>query len=476
MNRAHSTRSRRKPFLPGWLGGGSRRSRSRRAAPSARPLSQKLTLLAGGVLASAMMLLGGGPASSATLALFALLGVLLLAAMTASGAWREYAELPLLAQVGLAAIVLVPLLQMVPLPPDLWRGLPGQEVRAQVLGVVGLGGSWQPLTLTPVSTGAAAILAIVFVALVVAAISLDDATFRWAAWLVFGLVALGILVGVVQVATGGRIPRFYRSAHLGALIGFMANKNHMALLIAAAMPLLAFVLEDVRGRRSARFWIIMFIGFALVALVTANSRAGLALGAIVAVLTLLRYVSPKRPAVTIGLVLVAAVAAVVVATSSAFEALFSRFGAVADDLRWEFLQETFPLLDIYWRTGSGIGSFAELYAVHERLAVLRPFQVNQLHNDYVQLLLEAGVGGIAALLLFAAGCLNRGWRLWRLRSAEARRALLFGSAIVLIFALHSLVDYPLRRAATLPMLAIGVSLLLRVPHVDRLPGRARGGE
>jgi hypothetical protein len=45
-----------------------------------------------------------------------------------------------------------------------------------------------------------------------------------------------------------------------------------------------------------------------------------------------------------------------------------------------------------------------------------------------------------------------------------------GAIIVILFALQSVVDYPLRRVATLPMFAMAITLILRAA-LDRKSGR-----
>ena len=46
----------------------------------------------------------------------------------------------------MAAILILPLLQLVPLPPSVWQALPGRELPAQIDASLGLN-IWRPLTL-----------------------------------------------------------------------------------------------------------------------------------------------------------------------------------------------------------------------------------------------------------------------------------------------------------------------------------------
>lgn len=50
------------------------------------------------------------------------------------------------------AIAIVPLVQLVPLPPWLWTMLPGREEMTRVFGLLGHGLPWMPISVSPSST------------------------------------------------------------------------------------------------------------------------------------------------------------------------------------------------------------------------------------------------------------------------------------------------------------------------------------
>jgi len=79
------------------------------------------------------------------------------------------------------------------------------------------------------------------------------------------------------------------------------------------------------------------------------------------------------------------------------------------------------------------------------------------HNDYAEVALELGAGGVALVLLFLAWWAAAVWRAWR--SAEAgpfARAGAIASAAMLV---HSLVDFPLRTAAIAACFGACIALL-----------------
>lgn len=408
-----------------------------------------------------MMVFGGGIPALLSTVLIAIMGLLLLSVLLTSGGWSALHSQPLVFRIGLLGIALLPLLQVTPLPPSVWHALPGQGLRIQTLALAGLADSWQPLSVTPLYTAGAAVIAIAFVALVALLLSLPAAGLRRIAWLIFGLIGLNILIGLVQVASGGQALQVYRAADHGALIGFYANKNHAALVLATAMPIAAYLFGSRTQVQGANVWLALCAGIVMIAIVTTNSRAGIGLGFVTLLVLGSLYVRSVKPVYVLGGIAVAVAIAILVSTTSAFEQVFSRFNLVDEDLRWQFLWTSRPIIERYWLLGSGIGSFSTLYAVNEALAWVKPTYVNQLHDEYPQLLLEAGLPGVLLFVALVAGLCMRAWRFWTQGDRAHRLPLLCGALILLLIAIHSAVDYPLRRPAVLPILALALVLVIR---------------
>lgn len=408
-----------------------------------------------------MMVLGGGIPGIAATVLIGGTGLALLAFLPPTGAGAALREQPAALRVALLGIALLPLFQLVPLPPALWHALPGQELRVRMLELADLTESWQPLSVTPAYTAGAAVIAVTFSALVVLLLAVPAADLRRVAWTILALVAVNFVIGLIQVGSDGQALSFYRSSDKGAFIGLYTNKNHAALVLAASVPIAAFLLGSRRDARGTRAWLGLYAGLVAVALVTTNSRAGVVLGLLAMLLTASLYVRAVRPAYLIAAAIAVVVAVGLVSTTQAFDRVFSRFGVVDQDLRWQFLTTSRWLIERYWVLGSGIGSFSTLYAVGEPLAVVKPTFVNQLHDEYPQLLIEAGLPGIALLLALAGGIMARGVRNWMGGTWAGRLPLICGAIVLLLLALHSAVDYPLRRPAVLPILAIAMALVLR---------------
>jgi hypothetical protein len=182
--------------------------------------------LAASFIAAAMILGGGGSPNPATEFLLELVWVAIAAAWLVlpgdSGLTRHRS-----AWVIAALAVLVPVLQLVPLPPALWHALPGQQDRVAALGLIGSADRWQPLTLSPAQTLAGLISLLPPAWLFLATAGLDLRGREWVLRAVAGVALAAALLGALQVSLGAGGPRLYAATNL-TLTGFQANKNAAA--------------------------------------------------------------------------------------------------------------------------------------------------------------------------------------------------------------------------------------------------------
>ena len=123
--------------------------------------------------------------------------------------------------------------------------------------------------------------------------------------------------------------------------------------------------------------------------------------------------------------------------------------------RLQLLRFSVVGLQAFFPIGAGLGSYS-IAAQRFQPETVAGF-VEHVHNDYVELIFETGVLGIAALTCFAAAAVAAGLRLWKTRSADQQPlspaiACWLGAAA---FAIHAWFDFP----AHIPGLTIVVSLL-----------------
>jgi O-antigen ligase len=393
---------------------------------------------------------------------------------------------PRRALVFAAALLALPLLQLVPLPPALWRALPGRATEAAALDLIGAGGRWMAWSVSPPRTLASLLALLVPAIALVLAARASPRRRRPALVAVAAIGGLGVVVGAAQLAGGDSgVLRFYAESHAGYLTGFQANRNAEAdVLLIAMLALAALDAGAPQGSRPRRA--VVWAGLALfgVGVLLTGSRAGIALGVAVAggiVVWRARAVLQRpgaRAKLALGFGAIAALASLLVGNDVA-RRMAARF-AQGGDPRPELWTDTLYAIGQYWPLGSGLGTFVPVFVAAERLEVVDPSRPNRAHNDFLELALEAGAPGLALLASLAA------WLAWRWASrmrgagSPAERAeLVFAGGTLALLALHSVVDYPLRSMSLAALAGVATGIILasgtrprRRPPPDRVE---RGG-
>jgi O-antigen ligase len=424
------------------------------------------------LLATSLVLGGGGsPAPAAELAVE-------LAALAACAAWFALpAPAPachdrvLLA--GAALLAAIPLLQLLPLPPQLWQALPGRETATAALRVAGAADGWMPLSLTPARTLASA-LSLISPLVVAGFVARTSASARTKLLgLVLAGAALSAIIGVVQLASGssGSL-RFYGSTGFSYASGLFANRNANAdLLLVGLLAMLALAAAQpkrLRGLSARIAWGTLAL-FLLLSVVLTRSRAGMVLTAVPLFLApvLLKPWLRRRlltlAASTINLGLAGLLA---IQGNAALRHSWDRFTLDADN-RADLRADTLYAIGKSWPVGTGLGSFVPVVESAERLETVDATRPNRAHNDYLEFTLEAGLAAPLLLVAAAAAIVARVTRLLRSGLSEERRAQVgFALGTLSIFALHALVDYPLRAMALACVAALAVGMLAHPPQQE----------
>jgi O-antigen ligase len=369
----------------------------------------------------------------------------------------------------LAAIVALPLLQLLPLPPDLWRNLPG---RAELLPAMPTADQhvWRPLSLSPGNTINAAISLIVPVT-TLALLALLKPNER--AWLPTGLLVLVVLsmtIGILQF-TGIDIEQ--RLINYSTDVrGTFANRNHFALLLAVGCLITPHVAMMIGHRfRWLRGGAIGLLLLLILTVLASGSRMGLLLsvigtfgGGLVAreqfMRTWRRQRKPMRVAGIVGsAAIVAGVlgAAVYMNRAASVERLSE--AEVGQDMRIRALPTVIDMVRDYAPFGTGLGSFDPMFRLHEPFALLKPTYFNRAHNDLLEVVLDAGVAGLLLILVAALWWALASWRVWRQRSDDTIAAARIGSATIMLTTIASLVDYPARTPLIMAVVTIAATLL-----------------
>ena len=361
-----------------------------------------------------------------------------------------------------AAVVGLGILQLLPLPPAVWKNLPGRDSVIELDSILGWT-VWRPLTLDPERTIRALILLIPTIAMLLGCMRLPLNERVKLLWVAAAGGILSALVGISQFAThGGFTP--YPSAHSGFPIGFFVNRNHQAAFLLSLMPVVGFLASQVRratmGRRATLAIALCALVVLSIVIVATTSRMALALLPFVLTASLAvmfageSVIKGVAPAVAI----IGSVFAIIVVRGGLSPNL-ARFSSL-NDARFSYWTDVRWALGHYGLAGTGFGTFIPVQKTAESLSTVTPAIVNHAHNDYLELLLD---GGVPVLLLIASFAAILGLALFRLRSAPPERqrlgaAAFAGMAAILAF---SSVDYPLRMPAVAAVFAVLFSLLLR---------------
>lgn len=370
---------------------------------------------------------------------------------------------------GIAALVLVlPVVQLLPLPPALWKSLPGREIEAASLGVVGAAQAWMPWSMAPSRTLASLVAMLPAVLALAMAASLDVRQRDWVLRAVVLAVALSVVLGALQLsagASGGWRP--YGADNSGYLNGFQANRNAQADILLIGIAALAAVAVAARGRigrRLAAAAAITGIAVMVLACVLTGSRTGIFLVPVALIFAVLIW--RPRIASRRSLGVAAAVVAAGLATTlfllrdnTAIGRVLDRFGSERD-FRFELWDDTRFAIAAHWPFGSGIGTFRPIFIAVERLEVVDPTMPVRAHNDFLEFVLETGMFGLIVLLACAALLGVAAVRAWRNRSVPTRPQVLFSASVMVTIGLHSFVDYPLRSMALAHLTAIAAGILI----------------
>jgi O-antigen ligase len=420
------------------------------------------------VVLSIWVLFGGAaPESLLSFGALALSGSAMLVCMLAMGGLASWGILSWTGRAMLLFFCLVPLVQLVPLPPSVWQALPGRALATDTLTVAEQAQIWHPISLSVGATFRSFLVSVWLVALLLALLQLSSTELRRIFGVLFALGIINAAIGIVQVVSGHTLLQLYSGLSSFYLSGLFANKNHTGLFVALTFLAGYAALYAEQGWNRGRLAMVVPIGLVLfVVLVATFSRAGMVFGLLaIGFLVMLstnrrlegraRYLAIAVP--VFGLLLFLAVASTDLASRA-----FARFGGVDDDLRWLIWQWSWPLVEGNFPIGGGVGSFTSLFPPHEQLAWVKPTYVNHVHNDYIEQLIEIGILAPVAWLLILGALVPTIRMAWAERSRQSGRLALIGAAMLVLVALHSAVDYPLRRPAIMATCMVALASLLRL--------------
>ncbi len=377
-----------------------------------------------------------------------------------------------------ALVVLLPVVQLVPLPPGVWSAIPGRDPIIEGYRLLGQPLPWLPISLTPYDTMVTVVT--LLPPLAVLAGMLLGGAYR-ASWIVIAVLVgtfSAVLLGALQVSSGDPVESpwyLYSRTNHGVATGFFANSNHMATLLVLSIPLLLVLVSEFRKRSknasSLSAMMLMAIGAFLVLLVGIFLTGSLAilLLALPVILISATLLMPETVRLRVPLIAAAviSIAAMGFVYMTPLQDRLMSSSQTSFESRQTIWSDSIPAIGDHIALGTGVGAFQRVYRQYEdHSAVDRTF-VNHAHNDYIEVVLETGIPGILLLALFFFWWGSRAVPIWR--SAALDRTAVAASIASGAVLIHSLVDYPLRTAAISSIMAACLAMMAR-PRVQEGSG------
>jgi hypothetical protein len=387
---------------------------------------------------------------------------------------------------GFGCIMLLCLIHLVPLPPNLWKSLPGRELFAEIDKLAGLGEVWRPLTITPMNGWHAFASLITPLAVLLLGVQLNREDLYRLLPLLLALGGLSGLLGVLQIMGDPQGSLYlYRITNNGSAVGLFANRNHAAVMLACLFPMLSVYASISRGTEDTqrmRQFLAVAVGIMLIPLIlVTGSRSGILMTLPALIVAAFLYRKPiqgrsvRRGEGRFQLKAGYSVAGAIVASLVLLTIIFSRAAAVdrllkqsaVEDSRADYWDVGLKMIAKYFPFGSGTGSFVEAYQIHEPVRTLTTNYVNHMHNDWLEIPLTGGLPAIAILMVAVGFYTLKTIRLWRGADRDRRAVKIakLASALILIIALASAADYPLRTPIIMSVFAI-LCLWFSAPVVE----------
>jgi O-antigen ligase len=374
------------------------------------------------------------------------------------------------------------LLQLVPLPAEIWNLLPGRDPVTQTYINANIAQPALPLSLLPSATLEAATAFVFAIGIFCATLSLSRRGMLAVFLAMLSAAAISSLFALLQRAQGpGSAWYLYGVAGSTSPSGIFGNRNFYAVQIFTAIPILGAIAtamhEEYRVRKLVlNIFVAIAVCLLLAGLALSASRAGIVLGMISLMMTIFfvyRPVQANGLAGSIGVATFATLAGILVVGQASMLG-FLRF-ATSDSLsnyRWTIFAVTKRAIADFLPFGSGFGSFVPVYQMFEKPSEVIDAYANHAHNDWLEVALEGGVPGV---LLLVAAIILMIVAVFRLINSGARSALKVlqwaSLVVVMLFLAHATVDFGVRTPALMATLTVSCAILSLAGSSSRFQSR-----
>lgn len=369
-----------------------------------------------------------------------------------------------LKQVPLFLLLLLPILQLIPLPFSWWKQLSGRDFYAELMEASQLELTFLPISLVPSSSLSSLVMILVFVAVILAVMAQPYHKLKHWAYLALGVATFEAVLGLMQYGAGPMsFLRFGPSFGGTSAAGTYTNRDHLAGLLEMMLPLaIALLLASFKSDRYQNLlgaWqkklaalkfnaALLLLGVTIIlmlGIIFTQSRTGIFLMLLGILLSFLVFSSHLGFKKIVNFGLVAFGVALLSAIQVGLIPVLSRFFLEdpLTDLRWPMAQATIESMPYFFPWGSGVGTFGEVFQRFQTVA-LNGFYIDHAHNDVLEFAFEGGLLAMAVMASFFLYYLRRWWQFWPKGRWERYHFIQAGAGIsIFLMMLHSLVDFNL---------------------------------
>ncbi|MEG3174284.1 O-antigen ligase family protein [Sphingomonas sp. ZB1N12] len=365
-------------------------------------------------------------------------------------------------------------IQLIPLPPSAWSVLPGHARFTEAALALGRPQPWRPISVSPDMTLNALLALLIPLAVLVGAAGIEPRQRTRLIPVLLIAMIVSALFGIAQMAGSASSPLYlYRYTNRDLPVGLFANRNHQAVFLAMAFPLLrawTVLPSKIFADPRLRGWLAGACALLILPVVLASgSRSGLVLTLVAVCATSViapwdlgsilspvdkrskhadaqRTIRRRRLLVAVVITTVVLVTASVVFFGRALS--ITRIGQLDQaeaDLRIRFLPIVWSITRDFFPFGTGFGTFDPMFRLYEPFWALKPTFFNRAHNDFLELLMTGGLPALLVLIILIGFIVSRLRDVvgagWRHRSTVTTKV---GIALVMLAFAASLTDYPLR--------------------------------
>lgn len=390
---------------------------------------------------------------------------------------------------GIGLLIVVPLLQLVPLPASLWSKLPGHGPYFHALEFAGEGAklALRPLSLNPRATEYSWLVLLPCLAAFLLTLAQSQSRLKTLIAVFVGIAVCEAVLGVLQLGAAPGSPLYLGNTYGGgAATGTYINKNHFSALMAMALPMAValWFLEAMslhgrtRGslqpraglsdrRIAMRILLSVLVLFLVVALLFSLSRGGIGSGLLAFGLATFALNWKAATIASRFAFIFTGLGALALGTYIGFTPILDRLAPDQLNLVYEgraqiAMASMRAALD-FLPFGSGLGTYGDVFKRYQIEGMSSYF--DHAHNDYAELFLETGVAGVAVVVLLGAAYLMRWGQLasaWRQQSlGYLQVAAGLGMLAMLV---HALVDFNFHIPANAIYFSFLAGVFFFTPH------------